>query len=302
MCVLLSTYNGSSFLDSLLQSLSNQQGVDIILHARDDGSSDNTIQILNEFRTLIHSTQVIEKGTRLGPATSFLSLLETAPSDCVYYAFCDQDDIWEPWKLYHAVAALTKTPSGKPSLYCSRVSYIKSQGEAVRLSRLAIKRLGFANALVECPAPGCTMVLNQAARNLLTSRLPEHCNMHDWWCYLVVSAFGQVIYDPVPHIKVRLHNANASYPGISFVDLLRQRIKRLVKYGRGTYTPCSQAREFARLYANNLDEKNNAVLSRFISSGEHWIQRIGYSLNPDIYRQNPVDNLLLRILILTNLY
>ena len=302
VCVLLSTYNGSRFLDRLLQSLSNQEDVDVILHTRDDGSSDNTVQILDEFKNLIHSTQIINEGPRMGPAASFLSLLETAPADCAYYAFCDQDDTWEPGKLYHAVAALTKIHSSKPSLYCSRVSYTNSQGEPTRLSRSPMKPLGFPNALVECPAPGCTMVMNQTARNLLTSRLPVHCNMHDWWCYLVVSAFGHVIYDPAPHINVRLHDANTSYPGISFVGLLRQRIRRLVKYGHETYTPRSQAKAFARLYGNNLDETNNAVLSRFISPGAHLLERIGYSLHPDVYRQNPVDNLLLRILILTNLY
>lgn len=46
--VLMSTYNGEKYLQEQLNSLYNQQGVEVKILVRDDGSSDNTLKILEE--------------------------------------------------------------------------------------------------------------------------------------------------------------------------------------------------------------------------------------------------------------
>ena len=84
--VLLSTYNGGKYLSEQLDSLVAQKGVDVGILVRDDGSTDTTLSILDEWQ---------EKGLltwyssgNLGPGKSFMDLLKRAPSGA-YYAFCD---------------------------------------------------------------------------------------------------------------------------------------------------------------------------------------------------------------------
>ena len=50
VCILLSTYNGEKYLEEQLTSLINQEGVDIQILVRDDGSTDKTLHILNKWK------------------------------------------------------------------------------------------------------------------------------------------------------------------------------------------------------------------------------------------------------------
>ena len=49
VCVLLSTYNGEKYLSEQLESLSRQDKVNLSVFIRDDGSSDNTINIIKDY-------------------------------------------------------------------------------------------------------------------------------------------------------------------------------------------------------------------------------------------------------------
>lgn len=90
--VLLSTYNGEKYLREQLDSLLVQQGVDLRIIARDDGSKDTTVEILKEYAGKDTRVSFFE-GKNVGPAQSFFDLIMKSP-DSDYYAFCDQDDVW----------------------------------------------------------------------------------------------------------------------------------------------------------------------------------------------------------------
>lgn len=93
VCVLLSTYNGEKYLTPLLDSVVSQKGVALSVVARDDGSKDNTPSILSRYKEQGKITRLITD-SNVGFARSFHRLCtEAVPSD--YYAFCDQDDIWD---------------------------------------------------------------------------------------------------------------------------------------------------------------------------------------------------------------
>jgi rhamnosyltransferase len=124
VCVLLSTYNGEKYLKELLDSVLNQNCEDKIkvsIFVRDDGSSDNTTNILKEYEQNGKIILFGHGGCNLGFAKSFSSLLANAPlSD--YYAFCDQDDIWLPDKLISAVERLEKEDNNEiPLLYSTNL-------------------------------------------------------------------------------------------------------------------------------------------------------------------------------------
>src|SRR6185369_14462358 len=222
VAVLLSTYNGEAFIEPQLASLRAQEGVEVRLHVRDDGSHDDTLAVLRRHADAWPQLAGVASGPNLGPAASFLELLRTAPDDADYYAFCDQDDVWLPGKLERAVEQLTAS-AGEPALYCSNVTCV-----AEDLTVLGTPRANgdprLQHLLFENIAYGCTTVLNRAARERIVSRLPERgVVMHDWWCALVVAAFGRIHYDPQPQILYRQHAGNSIG---SHADLLSQTLNQ----------------------------------------------------------------------------
>jgi len=123
--------------------------------------------------------------------------------------------------------------------------------------------------------------------------------MHDWWIYLVVSAFGVVVYDPEPKILYRQHSSNAVGIRNRFFDHWKARTLRFLKYRRGRLL-VKQAEEFNDIYGNELSTGNKRLLERFINieNRRGLISRIQYAFCGELYRQSIVDNVLLKSLIL----
>ena len=133
-----------------------------------------------------------------GATQSFFRLFEQCSKSAEYIAFSDQDDVWLPAKLERAIAALRNIDRKEPALYCSSATITNERLQPIGLTPLWPKPPAFGNALVENIATGCTVVLNRPAIDLLAAGpLPERAIFHDWWCYLVVSAFGTVVFDQI---------------------------------------------------------------------------------------------------------
>ena len=115
VCVLLATFNGERYLPDQIESLMEQKGVSIKIFVRDDGSTDNTHKLLKKWSKKGILTWYT--GENLKPANSFMSLLKEAPI-ADYYAFCDQDDIWDKDKLDVAVKEMNKYDESNGILYC----------------------------------------------------------------------------------------------------------------------------------------------------------------------------------------
>ena len=117
IAVLLATYNGSAHCRAQIASILWQQGVDIHLYVRDDGSRDTTLDILQEWAlrypkqlTIIHN-EGISTGSANGSFFKLLASVDFASYDFV--ALADQDDVWTPYKLLRATTR-TKPPLSAP--------------------------------------------------------------------------------------------------------------------------------------------------------------------------------------------
>lgn len=293
--VLLSTWNGVRYLPELLESLDRQSYSNFRLSIRDDGSADGTERLLKEFAAK-RTDVTLTIGKRLGPTKSFFTLLRAANSEYDYFAFCDQDDVWAPAKLQYAVEALEQYSSDEPLLYCSAVEYVD---EALRhLSYSKIRRApSFANALVENVATGCTIVLNKKAREVVTAGIPSDLLMHDWWCYLVVSAFGRLIYDPRPNIKYRIHQRNAVGAAVGPWNLFWRRFERFWKRGSRDFKFRDQARTFHECFGASLDSDRRQTLTSFLQARQDLLSRIAYAGQMDVVRQSRFDMAILRLLV-----
>jgi Glycosyl transferase family 2 len=212
VAILLSTFNGERYLADQLASFAAQTHADWRLHWRDDGSSDGTLRRMQSFCAAAGSGRCLAHpgGERMRATGSFLALLHLALQGSEqFFAFSDQDDLWLPDKLAHGVAALAKLPRGQPGLYfCGRTlvdDNLTPVGEVLAPRRPA----GFPAALTQNLAPGCCMMLNRAAAELIDATpVPEHA-WHDWWAYLVVAAnAGTVIAGNSADILYRQHDDN----------------------------------------------------------------------------------------------
>ncbi len=294
--ILLPTYNGSRYLDALLESLALQTHPDVVISIRDDGSKDETRSLLSAWAVGRQNVR-LRFGENIGAMPSFFDLLENGSALAEYFAFCDQDDVWLPDKVERAVSALSRCRSDEPAMYCSRVEYVNERLEHLGYSRVP-RRPSFPNALVENITTGCTTVLNRRARDLICGRLPRKALPHDWWCYLVVSAIGKVIYDERPSIRYRQHATNLTGGTPSLWELSRRRLIRLINQVRGKRFLSDQAVEFLRCFGDLLDPQNKKVLDRFLCVRGSLRERVFYNAFMDVWRQSWSDTMILRLLIL----
>lgn len=208
LIVLLSTYNGEAYLREQLDSLLAQTLNSVGIFVRDDGSTDSTRAILTEYAQ--RGALCWYTGMNLGAALSFWQLLQNA-DDADYYAFCDQDDVWDPDKLEIAFMALEHLNPAQPALYCGDVRITDEKLHILSKHMVRPAPTEYPYALLRNLAPGCTYIFNRPACKLLRRFDAKQLGieLHDWTTYQLVSCFGNVIYDSTPHMSYRQHGDNA---------------------------------------------------------------------------------------------
>jgi len=293
--VLLCTYNGRQYLSAQLNSIRVQTTPSWHLWVSDDGSSDQTDQILRECQAAWGQACGRERisiliGPSQGLVANFLRLVCDPAIEADYYAYADQDDIWEPHKLERAVGWLETVPESVPALYCSRTKIIDETGKEVGLSPLFTRKPSFSNALVQNIAGGNTMVFNNAARDILR-RAGMHVNVviHDWWTYLAVAGCGgRVFYDSHPTVRYRWHKENQIGPSFGF----RARVSRLKRLWEGRFRDWNSINATAlKEIQDYLTPENLETLNRFLRARDCWlVPRLIEMKRARVYRQTLLGN------------
>lgn len=293
--ILLSTYNGEIYLPKLLDSLENQDFNNFEVIVRDDGSTDKTIEILEQYKTRLNIN--IIRGDHVGVTKSFLTLLFTYSGEADYYAFCDQDDIWLPNKISTAVNTLKETKV-KPAMYFSNLSIFFGDSYNFTKNLKPFKKpFSLGNALIENVASGCTIIINRKARDVLIREMPKWALIHDHWIYLVLSSIdGIIIYDKEPKILYRQHSTNTI--GIKSGSLIN-RIKRFF-IGNRSYLLKKQAKEVLNIYEDIIPNKNKYLIKEYIESAgnKKLINRIKFALSGKLYKQRFLDNLMFKMALI----
>lgn len=276
VCVMLSTYNGEKFLREQLNSIIAQNVVEIHLVVRDDGSSDNTTKILKEYDTKYHFDKLIIEENK-GWRYSFSKLVLEA-TECEYYAFADQDDVWNINKLIVAITQLSQADTNKPLLYESCFNVINKRNEILDykcVKRSIIKNNTFFKDLHEYKIgdarKGCLQVFNSELMLLLRNTVKCCDNIfpeHDKLVEEIALLFGAIIYDSKTiTISHRIHNSNETYVfSIKmnvFKDFLSKFIRKFMQHIKSHY------------YSNNLivlnyflyDKIDNDEIRKFIRCG-----------------------------------
>jgi glycosyltransferase involved in cell wall biosynthesis len=291
VAILLCTYHGQQYLADQLNSFAAQTHSNWKAWASDDGSQDGTLQILHGFeRTWPVGQLSIHAGPAKGFVSNFLSLTCNPGIQADYYAYSDQDDIWEEDKLERALSWLESVPADIPALYCARTRLVDRDNNEIGFSPL-FKNPCFANALVQNIAGGNTMVFNNAARALLNEAgIQAPIVIHDWWVYLVVAGCGgRIFFDPVPSLRYRQHDLNLVGMNSSWLA----RLTRMRKLLQGQHREWNLVNIAAlRRLETRLTPPNLAVLNNFAKARESsLIPRLVYFLRSGVWRQTWFGNI-----------
>jgi glycosyltransferase involved in cell wall biosynthesis len=293
--VLMSTWQGERFVEEQLRSILDQlpAGGEIIV--RDDGSTDGVVA---RIESLADSRVTVVRGRNLGFARSFFALLDAAPADADVVMLSDQDDVWLPDKIARAMARLAPLQD-RPALYCSRLRLVDEELQPLGLSPAWHRPPSFRNALVENIAFGCTSAVNRAGLQLArqTGDLGL-VHFHDWWLYLVISAFGVVVADPEPTILYRQHTSNAVGATGGWQRYLRG--MRFLGKRNWVHAMFGQIENFRGVHAGRLGAEDRHLLDRYFDPRRPAaVARL--LLAPTRFRQRLIDEALLRLLLAANL-
>ena len=294
--ILLSAYNGEQYLRTQLDSILQQTHKDLVLRIRDDGSTDGTRQILEEYAAK-YDNVVVYFEENIGLVKSFLKLMTYSDAD--YVGFSDQDDYWLPEKVERALEKLT--PLRGPALYSGNQTLVDNdlkplpEEEARARSTAEDPRPGFANAVIESMCTGCTVLMNRELVTLVTQDLPENAIWHDWWCYLVCTYSGTYVFDHASYIYYRQHGNNQLGSSRSAFQMMKNKWDFLKKT-RGQLG--AMLTDFQQRFRG--DREKDALVDLLLNSRYNIKDRFKLIFNSPIYRQKPFDNLVVRGLILIN--
>lgn len=217
----MSSYNGEEFIREQIDSILGQEGVEVELYVRDDGSTDSTQKILEEYRK--QGKLSWYTGNNLKPAKSFMDLITTVETDAEYIALSDQDDVWLPDKLKTAIRVLKGYPEDKPAMYYGNTKLVDRELKEIRQEPVTYVSTTMKQSVISSGCTGCTLCMNRALFELLRQRPMEFTMIHDMWIHkLCVAAGGNLYFDQEPYILYRQHGGNE----IGGQSTLNKRVKR----------------------------------------------------------------------------
>lgn len=215
VAVLMSAYNGELYISEQIESIvSTLPEAELYIH--DDGSSDSTIDIINEFASanpLIHPIMMTKN---FGVKKSFLNMLENVDAD--YYFFSDQDDIWEENKAKTFLDKAGYLDSNRPGMVYSELLLVdennqsigKTMGQAEWGSRDEDSK--DASFLMNNRVTGASMLVNNMMKKFWVQNMKnfdfDKITMHD--AFLAKAAFlsDNILFINEPLTRYRQHSNN----------------------------------------------------------------------------------------------
>lgn len=309
--ILLGTYNGSEYLNEMLQSIVEQSHQTWHMIIRDDSSQDRTVEKIKKWVGKDRRIQFIEdKQGNLGAALNFFELMEVAMKDAgQYFAFADQDDVWKADKLKNQISKIKEAENkyGKetPILIHSDLEVVDKKLNLIHKSFMNYQQTRHEEIeplkvlIVQNFVTGCSAMFN---RSLLRASLPvpEKVVMHDWWLALNAAAFGKILFLKSPLIQYRQHSKN-EVGAKSFWEILKS---ISIRSNRGREYFLSSVHQ-AKSLLTRIKQTNKPgsgiqqLLEDYISmlALNNRIKRLSMFNSLGIRRQNTTANLLFKIKI-----
>ena len=200
IAILLGVYNGELYIKEQIESLLKQSFQDWTLYIRDDGSTDNTLKIINDFAIKIDKVVVlVDTDGNLGCNGNYFRLLSMI--DSKYYMFCNADDYWFPFKIemsYNRMLHEEEYNINKPIIVHTDLSISDKNLNIISESywistNTNPEKFKTYNKFGICPVvAGATMFFNKAVKDL-SFPFPDFAPFFDHWISLKILDVGGVI-------------------------------------------------------------------------------------------------------------
>ncbi len=217
--VCMATYNGQIYIQRQLESILSQlKDTDEVI-VSDDGSTDNTIGVINQFRD--PRIRVVQNTGRKGPVGNFENAINCATGQFIFLS--DQDDLWMPDKV-----RILSDLLNDHELVLADCVVVDEKGGVLHPSFFQYRgsRPGLGKNFVKNSYVGCCMAFRSDIKPLILP-FPKSIYMHDWWIGLLVEIFAKPYFYPVPLIQYVRHGGNASPTGEGSLNWKRKIINRL---------------------------------------------------------------------------
>ncbi|MCR5202700.1 MAG: glycosyltransferase family 2 protein [Lachnospiraceae bacterium] len=249
--ILLATYNGEKYIKEFLDSLKNQSYTNWDLVVFDDESTDETVNIINEFKKNVSNeitVKVNNPGTK-SAKKNFIELLKyAAKEDSIEYVFtADQDDYWHEDKISEFDKFIDKLISktseeevlSKPILIHSDLRVVDEKLETIAESMFEYanlyKNIGLRKLIVQNNVTGCAMLVNKALLKGIYEALNKDSDkiiMHDYFLAIYAKVFGEMYFIDKALVSYRQHSDNSV--GAKGAHSVIRLLKRL-KEGKSIY-------------------------------------------------------------------
>ena len=268
IAILLATYNGGKYLREQLNSILSQTYTKWHLYIHDDGSKDNTIEILKDYQLRYPDKVTIVEGEPTGGAkNNFYFLLKRV--DASLYMFSDQDDVWQPNKIETEVNAWEQNKADDiPVLVFTDLKIVNQNLDVVSDSlwmyyKFNTENIRMQSLILQNVVTGCTMLFNRKLREMMIMyKNIDNVPMHDKWGAMIALQFGKMIRIGEQTILYRQHENNAvgaqESKGLSYVKRKLQHINDLKEKYAFTRR---QAKEFCESF--KLDENKYCTLVEY---------------------------------------
>jgi rhamnosyltransferase len=264
--IVLATYNGAGFLSQQIDSVVRQSVKDWTLLIRDDGSSDQTLQIIRDYserdaRIVVLPMAGVAAGSALANFSHLLNDAHARGGD--YFFCCDQDDLWEPDKIEKVLERLQvlEGPDRSPLLVHHDLAVVSECLRPIASSFVELMQLRPSNEnnpqrlISRNEVTGCAMACNRALLDMALP-IPEKAVMHDWWLALCAGFFGRLEFIPEQLVQYRQHENN-TIGAKSFWHGLNPFTNWISGWRRGDrefISTVEQARAFREAMGDRLDE------------------------------------------------
>ncbi len=239
--VCMATHNGEKYIREQLDSILPQLSIDDELIISDDGSTDNTLNIIEQYNDpRIKLSKFIQPykytdsfATHRYASKNFENALSKAKGEYIF--LCDQDDVWMPNKVSTCVNALRHS-----ILIKHNGNMINEIGESINMesSKTPMSKQLIYN-IINLKLPGSHIAFRRELLNIALP-FPKQLISHDAWLGCLASYIGECVSLNKPLIRYRIHISNVSVHKhnslpmkISYrIGLFFQIIHRILKLGK----------------------------------------------------------------------
>lgn len=205
--IVLGTYNGGNYIEKQIESFFQQTVLPNELLIADDGSQDNTIEVIERLQQ--HSPfpiSLLQNETNIGYTKNFEQLLSRANADIIF--FSDQDDWWCSDKIKKVVAVFEKSPSTMVVIN----DMILADGNLNPTNFTQLKNIRNIGMSDDSFVAGCAVAMRGRWKKVVLP-FPEDYEGHDNWInrLAIITDCRQVIETPLQWYRRHASNVSQSF-------------------------------------------------------------------------------------------